>query len=83
MTLITNWRARWWRLWSVWFGAFQAALIGFLTAFPSVAIDVVNALPPEWRGVFPPFVIFALFGLNVYLRIKRQPKQQELRNAAD
>ena len=74
MKLIENCRAKWWRFYSVWFSAALSTVIGVAASAPETVASVVNGLPPEWRGAFPPFLIFGLTGISVAIRIIHQPK---------
>lgn len=71
--LIEEWRSSW-RWWSMRLAAIASLAVGYVLAYPDILLSTLNALPPEMRQAFPPFVGFALFAIVSLARLVKQGK---------
>lgn len=62
------------KMWSMRLNLAASLAVAYVLASPDVLLQVLNALPPEMRAVFPPFVGVALFALVAVARLVKQEK---------
>jgi len=74
LKLIEEWRS-WWRMWSMRLAVLASAAVTGVLAYPDILLSTLNALPPEMRAVFPPFMGFVLLGLVSLARLVKQEKK--------
>jgi len=71
--LIEEWRSAW-RWWSMRLAVIGSAAVAYVLAYPDILLSTLNALPPEMRAVFPPFMGFALLAVVSIARLVKQGK---------
>ena len=80
MRLIRNWQL-WWRRWSTWFAAVNAALWSSLTAQSGMMLGFLPFIPYQYAAYGAAFVFVLMFVVPVFLRHLAQPDMDALRQA--
>lgn len=73
MTLVENWRV-WWKKWSTWLAAFNAALWTFITGHSGMLLGFMPFVRPAYRDYALGAVFAITFILPVLIAQIRQPK---------
>lgn len=64
--------AHWYKMWSSWLAVAWGAIVTIFYTYPHIMLEVVNAVPAEYRGKLSPLVFVLASGLPILSRLLKQ-----------
>lgn len=68
--------AVWYKLWSSWLAVLWGVVVTVLWNDPSMLTSILDALPPQVRGMLSPVVLASAAALPIIVRLLKQARSE-------